>query len=125
VAGSQSGRLAPGICWGLRQRFEASRCDFFVEVRYLRPGDAAGFGIGTVSRHRNYPDSATLVGMPGGAQGSLYVGGRLNRGPSEIFQASNAGGASVALALTDIPTPTGAVAILPGIRATSRRGTAT
>jgi hypothetical protein len=112
----------------LRQRFEASRCDSFVEVRYLRPGDAAGFGIGTVSRRRNYPDSATLVGMPGGAQGSLYVGGlggRLNRGPSEIFQASNAGGASVALALTDIPTPTGAVAILPGIRATSRRGTAT
>ncbi|MEM9381490.1 MAG: FG-GAP-like repeat-containing protein, partial [Planctomycetota bacterium] len=62
-------------------------------------------------------DGTGLVPMPGGSQGTLCLGGtlgRLNRGPSEIFQADASGSAQVALDLTDLPGPAGSTTVLPG-----------
>ncbi len=57
------------------------------------------------------------VGMPGGSQGDLCVGGvigRLNRNATEIFSTGTGGTASVPLDLTDVPSPFGPLMITAG-----------
>ncbi len=65
-----------------------------------------------------------LVGRAGGftptvqnSQGALCLSGpigRLNRSQAEMFQASASGNATVAFDVTDVPTPTGSIALAHG-----------
>ncbi len=54
------------------------------------------------------------VAMPGGSQGTLCLGGQIGRFAGDIFQSSAAGDSTLAIDLTQLPSPTGAVAAAPG-----------
>jgi len=70
----------------------------------------AAFGFFLVSQTRG------LVVGPGGSAGNLCLAGEIGRyvGPGQIQQVDAAGGMSLALDLTQTPTPTGLVAIQAG-----------
>ncbi len=57
-----------------------------------------------------------LVNNPGGSAGTLCLGGSIGRyvGPGQIKNSGTTGSFSLALNLASTPTPTGAVAVVPG-----------
>ena len=69
-----------------------------------------------------------LVVMPGNSQGNLCLGGSIGRytSPGQVQNSGTTGGISLAISLTQIPTPTGFVTGASRARpGTSRRGSAT
>ncbi|MEM9379287.1 MAG: lectin-like protein [Planctomycetota bacterium] len=57
-----------------------------------------------------------MVANPGGSEGNLCIGGAIGRyvGPGQIQNTGNTGEISLAIDLTQIPTPAGFVAAAPG-----------
>ena len=58
----------------------------------------------------------SFVQMPGGSRGNLCLGGAIGRyvGPGQIKNSGATGSFMLALNLTQTPTPTGLVSVLPG-----------
>jgi len=71
---------------------------------------ASSFGFALVSRNQGF------IPNPGGSQGVLCLGGSIGRfvGPGQIQQANGSGEWSLAVDLTQVPSPTGLVAVQPG-----------
>ena len=70
----------------------------------------SSFGFALVSQDQGF------IPNPGGSQGTLCLGGAIGRfvGPGQIQQANGAGEWTLTVDLTQIPTPTGLVAVQPG-----------
>ena len=72
------------------------------------PFNAFGFFLTSMSQG--------FVANPGGSTGNLCLGGSIGRyvGPGQIQNSGSAGAISLSLDLTQMPTPTGFVAVQPG-----------
>ena len=72
------------------------------------PQSAFGFFLASLT--------SGFVQQPGGSQGNLCLGGAIGRfvGAGQILNTGGSGGFSLAIDLTQIPTPTGFVTVLPG-----------
>ena len=79
--------------------------DLELVATQLPPG-SFGFFIGSRSQ--------TFIGMPGGSQGNLCVGGTVSRFAAQVFSAGPLGRGTAAIDLTAIPLPNGAVSASPG-----------
>lgn len=81
--------------------------DFGLGAHSLPPGE---FGFFLLSQTQGF------VQGPGGSQGNLCLGGSIGRfsRPGEILNARATGSFHLSVDLTDVPTPSGPVAILPG-----------